>query len=344
MSMEHRYTVAEIATWVDGQVEGRADDHISGPSDLDSASSEHISFLGNSRYLKAALASQAGAILVPRDYRESSKGSLIRVDNPSEAFATVVARMTPPEPVRTSGIHPSAVISGDASVSPSAHIGAQVTIESGASIGEDTIVEAGCYIGHDVQIGADCHLHPNATVLRRTQIGSRVILFSGCVIGSDGFGYEFKEGRHQKIPQVGYVRIDDDVEIGAGTTIDRGRFDKTWIKEGSKIDNLVQIAHNVSIGPHAIIVAQNGISGSSHLGAYVTMGGQSAVVGHVQVGDQVTITAWTAVTKDITEPGIYRGGPAKPMRESMKIEALTQRLPELYKRLKALEDKIEADS
>ncbi len=340
MRVDQSYSVAEIAEWVNGRVEGSTERNIFGPCDLDSSGPEHISFLGNSRYLKAARASGAGAILVPPDYQEPSTGSLIRVDNPSDAFAIVVARMIPPEPEKQSGLHPSAVIAAEVSIGEGVHIGPHVTIEAGTSIGAGTIIEAGTSIGADVQIGADCHLHPNVTILRRSRIGSRVTLYSGCVIGSDGFGYELKDGKHQKIPQVGYVQIDDDVEIGAGTTIDRGRFDKTWIKEGTKIDNLVQIAHNVHIGPHAIIVAQNGISGSSHLGAYVVMGGQSATVGHVKIGDQVTITAWTAVTKDITEPGVYRGGPAKPMRDSMKIEALTQRLPELYKRLQALEKKL----
>jgi len=277
---------------------------------------------------------------VPRDFSAERPCAIIRVDNPSAAFARVIALFSPDPIAWTAGIHPTAVVDPTACLGEGVCLGPHVTVEAGVRLGDRVHVGAGCYVGPEVVIGDDAFLYPRAIVRERCLLGKRVILHSGAVIGSDGFGYEFQDGKYTKIPQVGFVQIDDDCEIGANTTIDRGRFDKTWIQEGCKIDNLVMIAHNVVIGKHTVVVAQVGISGSSTLGAYNTVAGQSALVGHVKTVDRVTITAWTAVTKDITEPGVYRGGPAKPVRESMEIEALTQRLPELVKRLRDLEKEV----
>jgi UDP-3-O-[3-hydroxymyristoyl] glucosamine N-acyltransferase len=180
------------------------------------------------------------------------------------------------------------------------------------------------------------------TIRERSRLGLRVTIHSGTVIGSDGFGYELQQGRHVKVPQIGYVQIDDDVEVGANVAIDRGRFDRTWIQEGTKIDNLVQIAHNVTIGKHSIIIALSGIAGSTTLGQYVTLAGQSGIAGHLHIGDQVIIGAHTAVAKDAPAKIILSGRHAKPLRESLKIEALTNRLPELVERIKQLEAKLEA--
>jgi len=310
---------------------------ITGINDLGRAEPGQLSFLGNSRYAKAASTTRASGILVPRDFTSPLPCAAIRVDNPSAAFARVVEAFSPPPVTWVPGIHPSAVVDPSARVGAEVHIGPHAVVEAGAVLGDRVHLGAGAYVGHEARIGEDCFLHPRAVVRERCLLGCRVILHAGAVIGSDGFGYDFQGGKYVKIPQVGFVQIDDDCEIGANTTIDRGRFDKTWIQEGCKIDNLVMIAHNVVVGKHTVIVAQVGISGSSSLGAYNTVAGQSALVGHVKTADRVTITAWTAVTKDITAPGVYRGGPAKPMRESMEIEALTQRLPELYQRLRALE-------
>lgn len=342
MSSKVSLTLGEIASLVGGALEGGdASTVVGGVNDLASATSDQVSFLDHPKYRRQALTTRAAALLIGLE--ENDQGITcprIRVPKPSEAFGLLIERFLPSDEPWVPGIHPSACISDEVTVPASCQIGPGVVISRGTVLGERVRIEAGCFIGESVRIGDDSRLHPRVVVRERCIIGCRVILQPGAVIGSDGFGYIFRDGRHLKVPQVGIVQIDNDVEIGSNTTIDRGRFGRTWIKEGTKIDNLVMVAHNVSIGPHAIIVAQCGISGSSHLGAYVTMAGQSAVVGHVDVGDQVTLTAWTAVTKDIPEKGIYRGGPAKPMRESMKIEALTMRLPELYKRIQALEARL----
>lgn len=333
-------TLGEIAARVGGDLTGDASRSITGINDLSRASQDQLSFLGNPRYAKAALESQAGAILIPRDFSTQLSTATIRVDNPSAAFAVIGEAFAPPPLHWSPGIHPTAVVDSTARIGHEVYVGPHAVVEAGAVLGDRVHLGAGTYIGHGAVVGEGSFLHPRVMVRERCILGRRVIIHSGAVIGSDGFGYDFQQGKYVKIPQVGYVQVDDDCEIGANTTIDRGRFDKTWIQEGSKIDNLVMIAHNVVIGKHSIIVAQVGISGSSTLGSYNTVAGQSALVGHVKTADQVTITAWTAVTKDITKPGVYRGGPAKPMRESMEIEALTQRLPELYQRLRDLEAQV----
>ncbi|MGF1678830.1 MAG: UDP-3-O-(3-hydroxymyristoyl)glucosamine N-acyltransferase [Candidatus Methylacidiphilales bacterium] len=333
-------TLAEIAHLIHGTLTGDPSTVITGVNDLGEAQPSEASFLGHPKYRQMAASTRAGVILVNGEEAGSFPCAVIRVENPSSAFGKLVNHFLLSQNTWEAGVDPMASIADDASVPSTCYIGPQAIIESGVTVGENSYIAAGVFIGRDSKLGSHCHLHPRVVIRERSLVGSHVIIQPGAVIGSDGFGYEFQQGRHVKVPQVGFVQIDDHVEIGANTTIDRGRFGRTWIKEGTKIDNLVMVAHNVSIGPHAIIVAQCGISGSSHLGAYVTMAGQSAVVGHVRIGDQVTLTAWTAVTKDIPEKGIYRGGPAKPMRESMKIEALTMRLPELYQRLRDLESKL----
>jgi len=333
-------TLAEISALVGGELVGHGEKICRGINDLNRATGDQLAFLGNSRYLKAALGTQALAVLVPRDFSAELPCAIIRVENPSSAFARVIDLFAPAPVPWTAGIHPTAVVDPTACLGEGVCLGPHVTVEAGVQLGARVHIGAGCYVGREVVIGDGAFLYPGAIIRERCLLGKRVILHSGAVIGSDGFGYEFLEGKYSKIPQVGFVQIDDDCEIGANTTIDRGRFDKTWIQEGCKIDNLVMIAHNVVIGKHTVVVAQVGISGSSTLGAYNTVAGQSALVGHVKTADRVTITAWTAVTKDITEPGVYRGGPAKPVRESMEIEALTQRLPELVKRLRDLEKEV----
>lgn len=329
--------LGELSDLVQGTLTGDPELSIKGINDLGRATPDQISFLGNPRYIKQALDSRASAIIVARNPSGKFPCATIEVDNPSAAFAQIAALYTPKPIAWSPKIHPTAAIAEGVEINSDTYIGPHVTIEKGASIGQRVHLGAGCYIGHETVLGDDCFLYPNVTIRERSLLGQRVIIHPGVVIGSDGFGYEFVQGRYEKVPQRGYVQIDNDVEIGANTTIDRGRFDKTWIQEGCKIDNLVQIAHNVVIGAHSIIVAQTGISGSASLGKYNTVAGQCAIVGHIKTTDKVTFTGWTAVTKDITQPGVYRGGPAKPVRESMEIEALTQRLPEIYARLKALE-------
>ena len=332
--------LADIADLVGGELSSNPELVITGINDLGRATSDQLSFLGNPRYYPAAQESRAGAILVGRETRIELACATIRVDNPSAAFARVAALFVPPPIEWQQGIHSTAVVDAGARIGPGVCVGPHAVIEPGVVLGDKVHVGAGSYIGHESKIGDQTFIYPHVTIRERSVIGSRVILHPGVVIGSDGFGYEFQNGCHQKVPQTGYVQIDDDVEIGANTTIDRGRFDKTWIQKGTKVDNLVMIAHNVVIGQNSIVVAQCGISGSSTLGSCVTMAGQSATVGHVKLADQVTVTGRGAVTKDLVKPGVYRGTPARPMAEAMKVEALMMRLPELYKRLQALEKKI----
>jgi len=337
------HTVRSLADYVGGTiVGGGVETIVTGISDLRSAQPDQLSFLANAKYEPLAQVSRAAAILVsPKD---SAKFSFTRivVDSPSLAFGKIAALFAP-EPVRDEpGVHYSAVVAPDAVIGGGASIQAHAVICAGVQIGARSVIGANCFIGEKTTIGDDTRIYPLVTIRERSLIGARVIIHSGTVIGSDGFGYDFdpKTGRHVKIAHTGHVQIDDDVEIGANTTVDRGRFGKTHIGEGVKIDNLVQVAHNVTIGAHSIIVSQTGISGSTSLGRYVTLAGQVGLAGHLTVGDKATITAQSGLNKDVPAGAVLAGHHAMPIRESLKVEALTRRLPELVERLKALEEKV----
>ncbi len=315
---------------------------VTGINDLRSARPDQVSFLANAKYEPLARASQAGAILVnPKDSPRFSFTRIV-VESPSAAFGKISGLFAPPPVKDEPGIHPTAVVAPDAVVGEGAAIGPHAVVSAGVRLGARTVVGANCFIGEQTTLGEESRLYPLVTVRERSVIGARVIIHSGAVIGADGFGYDFdpKQGRHVKIVHTGHVQVDDDVEIGANTTIDRGRFGKTHIGEGVKIDNLVQIAHNVVIGPHSVIVAQTGISGSTSLGRYVTLAGQVGLAGHLTVGDRAVVTAQSGLNKDVPAGAVLSGHHALPMRESLKLEALTRRLPELVERLKALEDKM----
>jgi UDP-3-O-[3-hydroxymyristoyl] glucosamine N-acyltransferase len=335
------HTVRSLADHVGGTVLGTgADIVITGINDLRSAQTDEVSFLANSKYEALARESKAGAILV--NLKDSEKFSFTRilVESPSQAFAKIAQLFAPP-PIRDEpGVHPTAVVAADAVIGEGASIQAHAVVSSGVRIGARSVVGAHCFIGEQTTIGDDVRLYPLVTIRERSILGARVIVHSGVVIGGDGFGYDFQNGKHVKIPHTGYVQIDDDVEIGANTTIDRARFGRTHIGEGVKIDNLVMIAHNVTIGPHSIIVSQTGISGSTSLGRYVTLAGQVGLAGHLNIGDRATLTAQSGVNKDVPAGAVLSGHHALPMRESLKIEALMRRLPELVERLKELEDKV----
>ncbi len=337
------HTVGSLAAHVGGRVIGGSPDRrIEGVSDLRSAQADQLSFLGNAKYKTQALTSHAGAILVGPADAAAFPVNGIEVESPSAAFAAIAVLFAPPPVTEVPGIHSTAVVAPDAVLGEGVSIQPCAVISSGVKIGPRTVVGAHCFIGEQSTLGADTRLHPHVTIRERSVIGARVILHSGAVIGADGFGYDLKDGRHVKIPHTGFVQIDDDVEIGANSTIDRARFGKTHIAEGVKIDNLVQIAHNVSIGAHSIIVAQTGISGSTSLGKYVTLAGQVGLAGHLTVGDRAVITAQAGLNKDVPAGAVLSGHHAMPMRESLKLEALTRRLPELFARLKELEDKVRA--
>jgi UDP-3-O-[3-hydroxymyristoyl] glucosamine N-acyltransferase len=335
------HTVRSLADHVGGVVVGDgAETIITGINDLRAAQPGQISFLANAKYEALARESRAGAILVSLMNSEKLSCTRIQVESPSQAFGKIAQLFAPP-PVRDEpGIHPTAVVSPKAVVGEGASIQAHAVISANVRIGARSVVGANCFIGEGSVLGDDARLYPLVTVRERSVIGSRVIIHSGAVVGADGFGYEFQNGKHVKIPHTGYVQIDDDAEIGANTTIDRGRFGRTHIGEGVKIDNLVMIAHNVTIGAHSIIVSQSGISGSTSLGRYVTLAGQVGLAGHLNVGDRAVLTAQSGVSKDVPAGAVLSGRHALPARESLKIEVLMRRLPELVERLKELEDKV----
>jgi len=329
--------LAEIAELVGGKLEGDGQIPITGVADLQGAGSADISFFAHPRYEAAARQTRAGALVVGPQAPKDLGRARIRVANPSAAFTKVAMLFAPREATRMAGVHPSAVVSPQAQLGQNVGIGPHVVVEEGTVIGDDTQIGAGCYLGRDVRIGSQCVLHPRVYVGERCLIGSRVVLHAGAVVGADGFGYEMKDGKHQKVPQLGYVQIDDDAEIGANTTIDRGRFARTHIGEGAKIDNLVMIAHNCVVGPHSVIVAQSGLSGSTTTGHHVTIAGHVGTVGHIHIGSGAILTAKSGVTKDVPEGQTWRGAPARPIKEQMEMEAHIQQLPQLAKRLKALE-------
>ena len=282
---------------------------------------------------------RASAVFVPPDFTEPITAAQIRVANPTKAFEQVVLKFAP-KPIKFApGIHASAVVDPSAQLGERVSVQPHAVIEAGVSIGDDTIIGAGSYIGHETVIGSACLIYPLVTIRERSRIGSRVIVHSGAVIGADGFGFEMVDGRQQKIQQLGMVQIDDDVEIGANTTIDRARFGRTWIQQGVKIDNLVQIAHNVVIGKNSVIVAQTGISGSTRVGECVIMGGQVGIVGHIEIADGTMIAAQSGVAKSIPG-GVWFGYPAGPIEETKRQIAWIHRLGKLFARVKEIEKKL----
>ena len=330
--------VKDLAESCGGEIRGDSGLTITGAASLAEATGGEITFYGNPRYLAAFRKTRASAAFVPLDFEEQIVPAQIRVTNPSKAFEAAVLRFALPPIQFAPGIHPTAVLGEDVSLGEEVSIGAHAVIEAGTAIGGGTRIGANSYIGPETVIGQRCLIYPNVTIRERTRIANRVIIHSGVVIGSDGFGFEMTAGGHKKVPQIGIVQIDDDVEIGANTTIDRARFGRTWIQEGVKIDNLVQIAHNVVIGKHSIIVAQVGIAGSVRIGAGVVIGGQAGIIGHIEIADGTMIGAQTGVSKSL-DGGTWWATPAVPLKESMEHLANVRRLGKLYERVKALEKK-----
>ncbi len=312
---------------------------ITGAASLAEATSGEISFFVNRKYVGLLRETRASAVFVPPDFAEPITAAQIRVSNPAKAFEQVVLKLAPKPITFAPGIHPSAIVDPGAQLGERVSIQPHAVIEAGAKIGDDTIVGAGTYIGHETVIGAACLIYPRVTIRERTRIGSRVIIHSGAVIGADGFGFEMVDGRHEKLQQLGIVQIDDDVEIGANTTIDRARFGRTWIQKGVKIDNLVQVAHNVVIGENSAIAAQTGIAGSVRIGKNVLIAGQAGIVGHLEIGDGTIIGAQTGVTKSIYG-GPWLLSPAIPFAEAKRQIAWIHRLGKLFERVKQIEKKL----
>ncbi len=340
-------TVGELVETLGGALlAGPAATGISGLASLADAGAGELSFFGNPKYLGALRQSRASAVLVPRGF-EPPAGlppalALVAVDNPSLAFAQLLGRFAPPAVADVPGVAPTAVLGRGVRLGEGVSIQPYAVVEDGVEIGAGTYVGAHGFIGAGSTVGAGCRLYPHVTIRERSRLGQRVIVHSGTVIGSDGFGFETQGGRHVKIPQTGIVQIDDDVEIGANCTIDRARFGRTHVGEGTKIDNLVQIAHNVVVGPHCILVSQVGISGSTKLGRYVTLAGQVGVVGHVEIGDQAVVAAKSGVSKDVPAKAVMFGYPAQPLRDMKESLAYVGRLPKLVARVKQLEAELAA--
>ncbi|MEA3187312.1 MAG: UDP-3-O-[3-hydroxymyristoyl] glucosamine N-acyltransferase [Chthoniobacter sp.] len=337
-------TIHELAALVGGRLaeEGNVGPRITGAASIADATEGQVTFFGNARYLPALKRCRASAALVPLEFSEEIGPELIHVENPSLAFAQILEKFAPPAPVYASGVHPSAIIGENVTLAENVSVQPYAVVEQGARIGADTFIGAHSFIGQGSTLGAGCKIHPHVTLRENSLLGARVTIHSGTVVGSDGFGYEFAEGAHVKIPQIGFVQIDDDVEIGANVTIDRARFGRTWIQEGTKIDNLVQIAHNVTIGKHCILVSQVGISGSTRLGNYVTLAGQVGLVGHIEVGDQAIVGAKSGVSKSVPAKEHWFGIPAMPEENFKTRFAYINRLAKLNARVKALEQRLEA--
>ncbi len=329
-------TVAEIGHLVGGQVVGDGTAKIHGVAGIDEAKSGEITFLASRRYQSSLQTTAASAIIVPSGTEVPQK-TLVQVTDPRLAFARVMRLFHGARPSVFKGVHPSAVIGRQVKMGRGISIGACVCIEDQVVIGDDVIIFPGVVIGAKSQIGSGSMIYANATIQQETVIGKNVIIHSGTVIGSDGFGYVKEDKGHIKVPQKGTVVIEDDVEIGANVTIDRATLGATRIGRGTKIDNLVQIAHNVVIGPHSLLVAQVGISGSTEIGAGVALGGQVGVVGHIKIGDDSAIGAKSGVSKSIPPRSVYFGLPARPIAKTKRIEACLNRLPELFKRVRFLE-------
>ena len=333
-------SLSELADRTDGNIIcGEASSIFTGMAALDAATSDDISFLGNEKYLAQFLATKAGAVIVPAGYDFKTDGpALITVSNPSLAFAAVVRHFAMEADKFFPHIDPHALVAPTAILDPKKtciHAGAVVM--DGAVIGDGTKIGPNAVIHEGVVIGKDCCIGANVTIREHCILGNRVFIQPGAVIGSDGYGYEFSNGKHVKIDQVGIVEIGDDVEIGANSTIDRARFGKTVIGEGTKIDNLVQIGHNVIVGKHCLIVSQSGLAGSCRIGDYVTVAAQSGIGGHVVVGDKAILAARTGVTTSLPGGFVYSGKPALPIKEDTKFQAHVRRLPKLLERVKALE-------
>lgn len=332
-------TVQELAALVGGQFASETDGQtkITGAASIAEARKGDVTFYGNAKYLAALKACQATVALVPADFAETVPFVVVRCANPTLAFSQVLARIAPPPITFAAGVHPTAVVSPEAILGEGVSVQPYAVIEAGARIGARTVIGAHNYVGHEAQIGEDSNFAARVTIGARCLVGSRVILHSGVVVGSDGFGFEFSGGKHVKIPQTGIVQIDDDVEIGANTSLDRARFGRTWVGQGTKIDNLVQIAHNVQVGRHCIICAQAGISGSTRLGDYAILGGQVGTVGHIEIGSGAQVGAQSGVSKNVPPGQIWFGSPAMPIKETKDQLARIALLPRFIERLKGLE-------
>ena len=332
------FTAAEIAKHLGAEVVGDSTLVLAGFAPADRAQPGDLTFAENENYFARAEQSAASAIIVDKPFASSRK-VLIRAPDARIAFAKVLPLFFP-EPAFPAGIHPTALVPASAQVDSTAHIGPYCVVGEKARIGPRSVLQGGNHVGAGCQLGEEVNLFPNVTLYPRTEVGNRVRIHSGTVVGADGFGYVPDAGMHRKVPQIGNVIIRDDVEIGANVTIDRGALGPTIIGRGTKIDNLVQVAHNVCIGEHCLIVSQAGIAGSTKLGNYVTLAGQVGVAGHLKIGNRVVVAAQSGVMTNIPDGEKYLWSPAQPDRQAKRQMIALQQLPELLKRVTELEKKV----
>ena len=329
------YTVDELAAAVGGQVAGNGAAVMRGVNGIKEAGPDEVTFVTNPKYRAALKTTRAGAVVVAPE-TEAAGLTLIKTPNPYAAFAKVIVMFAPPTetPEGMSGL---AYIHEKAKIGEGVAVGPFVTVREDAVIGDRTTLGAGTYVGRGAAVGADCLIYPNVTIRERVAIGDRCVVHSGAVIGSDGFGFATEAKVHHKIPQIGVVVIEDDVEIGANCAIDRATMGETRIGRGSKLDNLIQIAHNVKIGEGTLIAAQTGIAGSTVLGKYCVLGGQVGIVPHIEIGDGAILAAQSGVTKSLRDGETVFGRPARPLKDVKKREGRIALLEKYFKRVKALE-------
>jgi UDP-3-O-[3-hydroxymyristoyl] glucosamine N-acyltransferase len=317
-------TLGELVDFVGGRYGGDRAHSVSGVAALADASSKQLTFLSNRKYAGQLTETKAGAILVPKNL-EGDDDRWIRVDDPYFALAKILTRWFSARPL-PEGVSSKASIAGSAKIGENVAVGPFTTIGDNVVIGNNVTIFQGVSIEAGSHIGDDCIIYPNVVIYDGTWIGRRCIVHAGVIIGSDGYGFALNQGKHHKIPQIGIVRVEDDVEIGAGTTIDRAALGETVIGEGTKIDNLVQIGHNVKIGKHCLLVSQVGIAGSTELGDYVAVAGQSGFSGHLKIGHRVQVAAKSAVLEDVPDDTKVMGSPAMPFKEFARRQAAVKRL------------------
>ena len=341
--------VKDIASLLHGNVIGDGEIEIARVAKIEEAGDGDITFLANPKYEKYLETTGASAIIVSRDLDEKKlngrkkKRAFLKVEDPYFSFLQVLQRFQPSVGLELSGIHPTAAIASSAVLSSGVAIGAHVVIGEHVKVGRNSKVSHGSVICEDAVLGSDVLIYPNVTIREKCQVGDRVIIHSGTVIGSDGFGFaRQQDGTYHKIPQTGIVVIEDDVEVGANCTIDRATLGETRIKRGVKLDNLVQVAHNVVLGENTVIAAQTGISGSTKIGKNVVIAGQVGIVGHIEIADNVTILGQSGVPKSLTKPGVkYFGSPVKEHRKAFQIEMALRQLPELLEEIRRLRGRLE---
>jgi UDP-3-O-[3-hydroxymyristoyl] glucosamine N-acyltransferase len=337
-------TSGKLAELVSGKLEGDASLRLTGAATLADAEAGDVAFLGNPKYAAQAASTKAGCVLLPSAGKPAPCSAAVKifVEDPQFAFSRVLVMIAESKPKKAPSIDPRAAVDASAKLGKGVSVGAFAVIGAGAEIGDGTTISPQVFIGDRAKVGRDCLLHPQTVVREECVLGDRVILQPGCMIGGDGFGFstDRKTGKHRKIPQVGNVVVEDDVEIGANVTIDRGAVGATRIGAGTKIDNLVQLAHGVKVGRDCLIVSQVGVSGSTTLGDRVILAGQAGLIGHLNIGDGAIVMAQSGVMNDLEKGQIVFGSPCRPNREAMKLQALTGKLPEIHETIKEIKKKL----